>query len=98
MSLNLQNEAALRLQRGGTRQAMNASALFGRSCRLLDSPANRDRVADVPRLNCKPAPETERSQHYASLTRPKTAHPRVFGFGAPRHSVACFLSLGAGSA
>jgi hypothetical protein len=43
MSLNLQNEAALRLQRGGTRHGMNASALFGRSCRLLDSPANRGR-------------------------------------------------------
>ena len=30
MSLNLQNEAALRLQRGGSRRGMLASALFGR--------------------------------------------------------------------
>lgn len=49
MSLNLQNEAALRLQRGGTRRGMLASALFGRSCRMLDLPANRDRVSAVPR-------------------------------------------------
>jgi hypothetical protein len=45
--MNLQNGVARRLQRGGSRQAAVASALFGRSCRLLDPLANRDRVADV---------------------------------------------------
>ena len=41
MSLNLQNDVARRLRYGGSRQATIASALFGRSCRLLE-PAVRD--------------------------------------------------------
>jgi hypothetical protein len=49
MSLNLQNEAALRLQRGGSRRGMLASALFGRSCRRLDSPVTREHAASVAR-------------------------------------------------
>jgi hypothetical protein len=39
MSLTLQNDFARRLRYGGSRQAMIASALFGRSCRLLEPPA-----------------------------------------------------------
>jgi hypothetical protein len=35
MSLARQNDAAARLGYGGPRQAVIASALFGRSCRLL---------------------------------------------------------------
>jgi hypothetical protein len=42
MSLNLQNDVARRLRYGGSRQAIIASALFGRSCRLLE-PAIPDR-------------------------------------------------------
>jgi hypothetical protein len=38
MSLTLQNDFARRLRYGGPRQAIIASALFGRSCRLLDPP------------------------------------------------------------
>jgi hypothetical protein len=38
MSLNLQNDVARRLGYGGPRQAVIASALFGRSCRLLEPP------------------------------------------------------------
>lgn len=42
MSLNLQNDVARRLGYGGSRQAVIASAIFGRSCRRLD-PTTGDR-------------------------------------------------------
>jgi hypothetical protein len=45
MSLNLQNDVARRLQRAGSRQAVVASPLFGRSCRLLDPRTAGDRSA-----------------------------------------------------
>jgi hypothetical protein len=47
MSLNLQNDVARRLGYGGPRQAVIASALFGRSCRRLEPSAGdrRERVA-----------------------------------------------------
>jgi hypothetical protein len=53
MSLALQNDFARRLRYGGSRQAMIASALFGRSCRLLE-PAVRDRPKRV--LGRRPEP------------------------------------------
>jgi hypothetical protein len=53
MSLNLQNDVARRLRYGGSRQAIIASALFGRSCRLLE-PAVRDRRKRV--LGHRPEP------------------------------------------
>jgi hypothetical protein len=54
MSMALENDVARRLRRGGSRQAMTASALFGRSCRLLEAgrtpegAAEGDRKARVP--------------------------------------------------
>jgi hypothetical protein len=47
MSLNLQNDVARRLGYGGSRHAVIASALFGRSCRCLEPTASdrRKRVA-----------------------------------------------------
>jgi hypothetical protein len=53
MSLNLQNDVARRLRYGGSRQAIIASALFGRSCRLL-KPAVPDRRKRV--LGHRPEP------------------------------------------
>ena len=46
MSLTLQNDVARRLGYGGSRQAVIASALFGRSCRRLEPTAveRRERV------------------------------------------------------
>ena len=41
MTMQLHNDAARRLARGQTRTAVTASALFGRSCRRLDSPGSR---------------------------------------------------------
>jgi hypothetical protein len=43
MSLALQNDYARRLRFGGPRQAMIASAVFGRSCRLLEPPVRKRR-------------------------------------------------------
>jgi hypothetical protein len=50
MSLSLQNDVARRLGYGGSRHAVIASALFGRSCRHLEPTADdrRKRVADHP--------------------------------------------------
>jgi hypothetical protein len=53
MSLALQNDVARRLRYGGSREAIIASALFGRSCRLLE-PAVRDRRKRV--LGHRPEP------------------------------------------
>ncbi len=44
MSLQLQNAVAWRLRHGATRRVLAASALFGRSCRRLDSAGERDRA------------------------------------------------------
>jgi hypothetical protein len=49
MSLNLQNDVARRLGYGGSRQAVIASALFGRSCRRLEPPAGDRRKRVVHR-------------------------------------------------
>jgi hypothetical protein len=43
MSLTLQNDVARRLGYGGSRQAVIASALFGRSCRRLEPTAGEPR-------------------------------------------------------
>jgi hypothetical protein len=48
MSLILQNDVARRLGYGGSRQAVIASALFGRSCRRLE-PTAGDRRKRVVR-------------------------------------------------
>jgi hypothetical protein len=53
MSLNLQNDVARRLGYGGTRQAVIASALFGRSCRRLE-PTAGDRRKRVVRRRTEP--------------------------------------------
>jgi hypothetical protein len=49
MSLTLQNDVARRLGYGGSRQAVIASALFGRSCRRLEPPAGEPRKRVVRR-------------------------------------------------
>jgi hypothetical protein len=49
MSLNLQNDDARRLGYGGSRKAVIASALFGRSCRRLEPPAGEPRKRVVRR-------------------------------------------------
>jgi hypothetical protein len=49
MSLTLQNDVARRLRRGGSRQATTASALFGRSCRLLEAATTPESAADGDR-------------------------------------------------
>jgi hypothetical protein len=43
MSLVLQNDVARQIRYGGSRQAVIASALFGRSCRLLEPPVRDPR-------------------------------------------------------
>jgi hypothetical protein len=53
MSLTLQNDVARRLRYSGSRQTVIASALFGRSCRLLE-PTVRDRHTRV--LERRPEP------------------------------------------
>jgi hypothetical protein len=59
MSLALQNDVAQRLGYGGSRQAVIASALFGRSCRALEpvvrEPLVRDRHQRAP--GHRPRPE-----------------------------------------
>jgi len=47
MSLTLQNDVARRLGYGGSRQAVIASALFGRSCRRLEPTVGDRRKRDV---------------------------------------------------
>jgi hypothetical protein len=55
MSLSLQNDAARRLEYGGSRQAVIASALFGRSCRRLEPTAgDRRKRVDGPRTEPQP--------------------------------------------
>jgi hypothetical protein len=49
MSLTLQNDVARRLGYGGSRQAVIASALFGRSCRRLEPIAGDRRQRGVGR-------------------------------------------------
>jgi hypothetical protein len=55
MSLALRNDVARRFGYGGSRQAVIASALFGRSCRLLE-PAVRDRDKRVAGRRPEPTP------------------------------------------
>jgi hypothetical protein len=47
MSLTLQNDVARRLGYGGPRQAVIASALFGRSCRRLEPTVGDRRKRDL---------------------------------------------------
>jgi hypothetical protein len=47
MSLVFQNDVARRLRYGGSRQAVIASALFGRSCRRLEPTVGDRRKRDV---------------------------------------------------
>jgi hypothetical protein len=49
MSLTLQNDVARRLGYGGSRQAVIASALFGRSCRRLEPTVGEPRKRVIRR-------------------------------------------------
>jgi len=53
MSLTLQNDVARRLGYGGSRQAVIASALFGRSCRRLEPIADDRRKPLVARRTAR---------------------------------------------